>query len=61
MLCDLLRKGIQDGEFRPVNPLLTVRSMFNLLTSTIFTSRPTGTPDEMMQDLVDILFKGIEA
>jgi AcrR family transcriptional regulator len=61
MLCELIREGIRDGEFRPVNPLLAIRSMFSLLTSTIYTSRPTGSPEEMMQEALDILFKGLEA
>jgi len=61
MLCELIREGIQDGEFRPVNPLLAIRSMFSLLTFTIYTSRPTGSPEEMMQEALDILFKGLEA
>jgi AcrR family transcriptional regulator len=61
MLCDLVRQGIRDGEFRPVNPLLAIRSMFSLLTSTIYTSRPTGSPEEMMQEALDIIFKGLEA
>jgi len=60
MLCELLRQGIQHGEFRPVNPLLAVRAMFNLLTSAVFTSRPTGSPEEMLSDTVDIFFKGLE-
>jgi AcrR family transcriptional regulator len=60
MLCSLLQEGIHNGEFRPVNPLLAVRGMFSLLTSTIFTTRPTGTPEEMLLETFDILFKGLE-
>jgi TetR/AcrR family transcriptional regulator, cholesterol catabolism regulator len=60
MLCQLIQEGIQNGEFRPVNPLLAVRSMFALISSAVFTSRPTGTPEEMMSEMVDIMFKGLE-
>lgn len=61
MVCRLLEEGIRNGEFRPVNPLLAVRGMFTMLTSAVFTSRPTGTPEEMLQDIIDIFFRGLEA
>ena len=61
MLCDLVRQGIQNGEFRPVTPLLAVRGMFSLISAAAFTSRPTGTPQEMMAEVLDIVFKGLEA
>jgi AcrR family transcriptional regulator len=61
LLCDLVCEGIQSGEFRAVNPLMTVRGMFSMLTSAIYTSRPTGTPQEMLHEAFDIIFKGLEA
>jgi len=61
MLSNLVQEGIRSGEFRPVNPLLAIRGMFSLLTTTIYTSRPTGTPEDMLLDTFDIIFKGIEA
>jgi len=61
MLCDLVQEGIQKGEFRPVNPLLAIRGMFALLTPTVYTSRPTGSPEEMLMEVLDIIFKGMEA
>jgi AcrR family transcriptional regulator len=61
MLCELIREGIRRGEFRPVNPMLALRSMFGLLTSAAYTSRPTGSPDAMLMEAFDIIFKGLEA
>ena len=61
MLIDLIREGIRQGELRPVNPVLAFRSMFGLLSSAAYTSRPTGTPDEMLEEALDIIFKGLEA
>ncbi len=61
MLCVLVQGGIQSGEFRAVNPLLVIRGMFYLLTSAIFTTRPTGSPEEMLSATFDIIFKGLEA
>jgi TetR/AcrR family transcriptional regulator, cholesterol catabolism regulator len=61
MLRALIEEGIGKGELRPVNSLLAARSVFNLLATAVFTSRPTGTPDEMLQDAFDIFFYGIQA
>lgn len=61
MLCRLVDEGIHNGEFRPVNSLLAIRGLFAFLSATVFTSRPTGSVDEMMTDALDILFKGLEA
>ena len=61
LMCDLVQEGIKSSEFRPVNPLLTVRVMLTLLSSAVYTTRPTGSPEEMLLDTLDILFKGMEA
>jgi len=60
LLQSLIEEGIQTGEFRSVNPLFAARSISTLLSLAIFTSRPTGTPEEMMADALDIFFKGVE-
>ncbi len=61
MLCELVKEGIRKGEFRQVNPMLALRSMFGLLTSVAYTSRPVGSPEEMLMEAFDIIFKGLEA
>jgi AcrR family transcriptional regulator len=61
MLRALIEEGIRREELRPINPLLAARSVFNLLATAVFTSRPTGTPEEMLEDAFDIFFKGIQA
>ena len=61
MLRKLIEEGIRRGEFRPVNPLFTARSIFSLLSISVFTTRPTGTPEEMLEQALGILFEGIKA
>jgi AcrR family transcriptional regulator len=61
MLRTLIEEGIHKGEFRSINPLLAARSIFNLLATAAFTSRPTGTPEEMLDEVLDIFFAGIQA
>jgi AcrR family transcriptional regulator len=57
----LIDEGIQEGSFRPVDSLLATRTLITILTPTVFTSRPTGTPEEMLNAATDILLKGIQA
>ncbi|HSQ18480.1 MAG TPA: TetR/AcrR family transcriptional regulator [Anaerolineales bacterium] len=61
MLCELVEEGVRSSEFRPVNPLLAIRAMFSLLTPMVFTSRPTGSPEQMLEEGLDIIFNGLEA
>ena len=62
---DLIRhvidEGVLEGSFRPVDSLLATRTLITLLTPTVFTSRPTGTPEEMLNAATDIILKGIQA
>jgi AcrR family transcriptional regulator len=62
---DLVRRliddGIQEGIFRPVNSLLVSRTLITALTPAVYTSRPTGTPQEMLDEAFDIVMKGIQA
>jgi len=63
MLSDLIQQGIQQGVYKPVNPLFAARGIFMLLTMAVFTSRPEtlGDPEEMMEDALSIFFEGILA
>ena len=57
----LIEEGIQRGEFREINPLFAARSIFTLLSTAVFTTRPTGTSEEMLQEALGIFFTGIQA
>jgi AcrR family transcriptional regulator len=62
---DLIRRliddGVREGAFRPVDSLLVARLLITALTPTVFTSRPTGTPEDMLGVAFDIILKGIQA
>jgi AcrR family transcriptional regulator len=60
MLRALIEEGTRRGEFRPVNPLFAARSIFSLLSISVYTTRPTGTPEEMLEQALGILFQGIQ-
>jgi AcrR family transcriptional regulator len=57
----LIDEGIGEGVFRPVNALLVSRTLITALTPAVYTSRPTGTPQEMLDEAFDIIMKGIQA
>jgi TetR/AcrR family transcriptional regulator, fatty acid metabolism regulator protein len=60
LICQIIRSGIEDGSFRPVDPFLAMRILLAAITPVVFTTRPTGTPREMMQAALDIILKGIQ-
>ena len=61
MIRCLIDDGVQEGTFRPVNALLVSRTLITALTPAVYTSRPTGTPQEMLDEAFDIIMKGIQA
>jgi AcrR family transcriptional regulator len=61
LICKLIDEGIQEGSFRRVDSLLVTRTLITALTPTVFTSRPSGTPEEMLDAAFDIILRGIQA
>jgi AcrR family transcriptional regulator len=61
MIRTLIDEGIHEGVFRKVNSLLAARLLISAMAPVIYTSRVTGTPQEMLKETLDILFKGIGA
>lgn len=59
LICRLIEQGTQEGSFRPVNPFLAMRVILASLTPVVFTTRPTGTPQEMLNEALDLLLNGI--
>ena len=60
MIRALIEEGNREGVFRPVNPLLAARLLLGSIGPVIYGSRLTGTPQEMLKEMLDIFFKGIE-
>jgi len=60
LLRGLVQEGIDDGIFRQVDPDIAVKILLSTLSSVILTSRPTGTPLEMLKGGLDLIFKGLE-
>ena len=59
MLRGLIEEGIREGAFRPVDAMLATRLLLNLVTPVAFTTRPTGSPQQMMDEALGIFIRGI--
>ncbi len=56
----LIEEGVREGVFRKVDPLLAARMLINSMAPVVFTSRPSGTAQEMLEEAMGIFLKGIE-
>ena len=61
LLKQIVEDGIQAGEFRSVNAHIVARSILNLISIAAFTTRPTGTPEDMLDEILSMCFNGISA
>jgi AcrR family transcriptional regulator len=61
LIRQLIEEGIREEAFHPVDSLLVTRLLITAITPTVFTSRPTGTPEEMLETAMDIIMRGIQA
>ncbi len=59
LICTLVEEAVREGAFRPVNPLLATRIILSLLAPAVYTTRPTGSPEQMMDEALDIFYNGV--
>lgn len=56
----IVEEGIAQGCFRQVDTLLAARLIHNSLVSVLYTSRPTGSAEAMLNEAVEIFLRGIK-
>lgn len=56
----LIEQGIAEGCFRPVDPTMAMKTVMSMMTPVVYTSRPYGTPEEMLESGLDIIFAGLK-
>lgn len=61
MVCKMIADGIKEGSFRPVDPMLAMRILLGSLNPVVFTTRPTGSPQNMLDAALEIILKGMLA
>ena len=60
ILISLIEEGIMSESFRPVNPDVVVKTLLSILSSVLMTSRPSSSSEEMLDQALDIILKGIQ-
>jgi AcrR family transcriptional regulator len=60
LLRGILDQGVREGVFRAVNTRLATRTLLAVMEVLIYTTRPTGTPGEMLADALDLFMHGIQ-
>jgi AcrR family transcriptional regulator len=61
MLRGIIEEGIQEGSFRAVDSLLATRVILTALTPAVYTTRPSGSRQQMMEEAFTLMLKGIQA
>lgn len=61
MVRGTIEEGIQEGCFRPVDSLLATRVIFTALTPAVYTTRPSGSRQQMMEEAFTLMLKGIQS
>jgi AcrR family transcriptional regulator len=56
----LIETGIQQGCFRPVDATMAMKTLLAMMTPVIYTSRPSGTPEEMLEAGLDLILIGLQ-
>jgi len=55
----VIQDGIDQGRFRRVDPLVAARMLLTAMQPVLFTTRPTGSSEEMLAETVEIFMRGI--
>lgn len=61
MIKGLIEQGIQEGSFREVDPTMAMKTVLSMMTPVVYTSRPSGTPQEMLERGLDLVLNGLAA
>ena len=56
----LIEAGIHQGCFRSVDSTMAMKTLLSMMTPVVFTSRPSGTPCEMLEDGLDLILNGLK-
>jgi len=61
LLQALIEEGIEEGSFRPVDSAIVMKTLMAMMSTVAFTSRPVGSPKEMLDSTLDMLLRGIQS
>jgi len=56
----LIETGVQQGCFRPVDATMAMKTLISMMTPVVYTSRPSGTPEDMLAAGMDLILNGLQ-
>jgi len=56
----VIEEGTSQGCLRNVNALLAARLLINSMLTVLYTTRPTGSAEKMLEDVIEIFLSGIK-
>jgi AcrR family transcriptional regulator len=60
LLGGILEQGVQEGVFRRINTRLAARVLISMVEVLVYTTRPTGTPQDMLPEALGMFMDGIQ-
>jgi len=57
----LIEEGIEEGNYRPVDSAIVMKTLMAMMSTVAFTTRPVGSPEEMLDSALDMLLRGIQS
>jgi AcrR family transcriptional regulator len=59
LIVGLVEEGIADGSFREIDAAMVMKILLASMSSVVYTTRPAGTPQEMLDKVLDMLLSGL--
>jgi AcrR family transcriptional regulator len=59
LIRSVIEQGVSESSFRKVNSLLVARMLINTMSNVVYTTRPTGSPEEMLNEVFDLILLGV--
>ncbi|MBC8506236.1 MAG: TetR/AcrR family transcriptional regulator [Anaerolineales bacterium] len=58
LLIELIEQGIADGSFRQIDSGMLMKTLLAAMSPVVYTSRPVGTPQEMLDKTLNLILEG---
>jgi AcrR family transcriptional regulator len=60
MLKGLIEEGIEEGSFRRIDSTIVMKMLMAMMSTAVYTTRPVGSPEKMLDSALNILLQGIQ-
>lgn len=60
LIVRLVEEGVEDGCFREIDAAMVMKILLASMSSVVYTTRPAGTPQEMLDKVLDMILSGIQ-